>query len=283
MQFNRKLVTGLVAAAIVSLAAPQAMAFSWDGWHVGLDAGYGSGKLTPKGMDDISSSLYDVSHDDKFVSLDGVDGPFLGKNYFKPGKASFGIRGGYFHELENSPVVLGVDFGMRYAGKGKRHDGYNFAEPLEGDLVEPRNEDIRVKNGRAQVQWEGKVNGLVGWKVKDRWLPYATAGLTLDRIRLHIAGSNEGDCTHCTMGREEVVWNCVDLADFAWARDQLIATKTYWSWGLNYGLGVYYALTDNWLVNAEVNRTEMWGLKGHWGTKIKGHQNTFKLGVSYKF
>lgn len=277
MQFNRKLVTGLVAAAIVTFAAPQAMAFSWDGWHVGIDGAYNSGRVKPNNFDlNDASGIFSKYHEE--IPFNG-DSPFTSfDNDYKLGKASIGIVGGYFHELENRPIVLGLNLGLKYGKKGS-HAGISEVHHAEEPVVQ----SIEMKGGQAQLQWEGKVNGLVGWKIKDRWLPYATAGLTLDRIKVRFADGGDGSCVSCTRGQEDLNWNCEDLEDYDWAVDRFTSSNGYWSWGLNYGLGVYYALTDNWLVNAEVNRTEMWGLKGHWGTKIKGHQNTFKLGVSYKF
>ena len=272
MQFKKSVVALLSACALFA-AAPQASAFSWNGWLAGIDVGYSAGKVKATGLDpNDKTGIFSGFHEEQLLLGHSLE-PFSNAK-LKLGKTSFGLTGGYLHELENTPVVLGVRLGLGYAGKGSASD------PME---AWDANEEFKLgylslKGAQVRSRLEAGIGGLAGYKIKERWLPYATVGLKVERLRVRMADA----CEFCSRGESSPMYSCMDFSDYSWG-GRFLSSDNFWSWGVHYGVGAYYALTDNWLINAEVGRTQMWGLSGHWGNKYKGHNADVKLGLVYKF
>ena len=272
MKFKKNVVALLSACALFA-AAPQASAFSWNGWLAGIDVGYSAGKVKATGLDpNDTTGIFSGFHEE--IPMYEHSFEPLSNAKLKLGKASFGLTGGYLHELENTPVVLGVRLGLGYAGKGSVSDpreAWNSDEDYKLQY-------LSLKGTQVRSRLEAGIGGLAGYKIKERWLPYATVGLKVERLKVRMADGLE----FCRRGEEDLQWSCEDLSAYSWS-GRFLSSDNFWSWGVHYGVGAYYALTDNWLINAEVGRTQMWGLSGHWGNKYKGHNADVKLGLVYKF
>jgi outer membrane immunogenic protein len=150
-------------AADIPLKAPPpppAPAFSWTGWYVGLNAGYGWGN--PK--DDVST----------------LPSPALfNEAPFTIGIHSKGFVGGgqLGYNWQSGPVVVGFEAdisGAHISGTGTFGPIFTFAPsvPFPGSF----------ENATETVRWLNTDRVRLGYTPTGQWLLYATGGVAVGRV-----------------------------------------------------------------------------------------------------
>jgi outer membrane immunogenic protein len=218
--------SSFASAADLPVAEPAPIAvpgFSWTGFYVGAQAGYGWGKTK-------------------------ADVPLLGGLNFKPKGGVFGAFAGYKVQLDNSPLVLGVETDFNYADQ----DGKRTLFSVPGLLS---------LTGDSKVRWTGATRARVGVAF-DRVLVYGTAGVAYAR-RTAEAGLNV-----------PVIGLTATVKD------------TKWSVGWTVGGGVEYAVTDNILARVDYRYSDFGKDRFRLGpatvrTDLKEHR--VMAGLAYKF
>jgi outer membrane immunogenic protein len=122
-------------------AAPAAS--NWTGGYVGAQAGYGWG------------------HSDTNK----------GRPNTRPNGAIVGAYAGYDHQLDNSPVVVGIDTDLNY---NNAHD--------------------RRGSTRNDLNWSGATRGKVGYAM-DRVMVYGAGGVAYGEQRLKVSGAGSDSKT----------------------------------------------------------------------------------------
>jgi len=261
----------LATVALAALAAPAAAAdlavkypvkavpvpvqvFSWTGFYIGANAGYGGNNI------DQTGSASDTTPNPNFGSV------------FAPLGSSQTIAGffaggqiGYNYQFANN-VVVGLEADLQWSDIS----GSNGAFANDFAVV-----PFGVVSGSAntKVEYFGTIRARLGYAF-DRFLPYITGGAAYGKVKNSFAGAY----TYTGPGP--------DYADFAWGD----ASSTSWGWTV--GGGFEYAITNNWTVkteylyvdlgsndiyNAPIGRLDNAYLNGD----AKFH--TVKAGVNYKF
>lgn len=156
MKFKKNVVAQLSACALFA-AAPRASAFSWNGWLAGIDVGYSAGKVKATALDpNDKTGIFSGFYSDIPTYKEPFQ-PFSNAK-LKLGKASFGLTGGYLHELENTPVVLGVRLGLGYAGKG------SVLDPMETWNINEEFpvQSLSLKGAQVRSRMEAGIGGADG-------------------------------------------------------------------------------------------------------------------------
>lgn len=151
---------------------------------------------------------------------------------------------------------------------GGLHAGYNYQFEnnlvigLEGDLDYSSLSKTRHSvagavpySVRFKSDWQGSIRGRVGYAF-DRFLPYLTAGVAFANQKYNVNAPGLGAYSAST-------------------------TRAGWT----VGAGLEYALNDNWSIRGEVRYTDFgkWRLRAANPGKVRFHETTALLGVSYKF
>lgn len=232
--------------------APPMMAvvpvFSWTGFYLGANFGYGWG-------DASGYAPYDNSDYATIVGLvtNGSGDP---DGWFG------GVQAGYNYQFYNN-VVLGIEADAQFADMS---DTYRFGYTVTDLASTPQVDDPDFAvYGRytTKVDAFGTIRARLGYAM-DRFLPYVTGGLAWANVK--VSGTTiVGDDT-------EVV---------GWSGSY---KDTYWGWAL--GAGAEYAVTDNWTIKAEyiysdLGSTSFSGLFNR--NDLDFSMQTLKVGVNYKF
>lgn len=230
--------------------APPMMAvvpvFTWTGFYIGANVGYGWG----------DASGYD---------------PYLPDNYLYSGLVTSGsgdpdgwfggFQAGYNYQFYNN-VVLGVEADVQFADM---KDTYTFGYTVTDDTdIAGDDADFGVFGQyTTKIDAFGTIRARLGYAM-DRFLPYITGGLAWANVKVSgetvVADTNEID---------------------AWSGS---FKDTYWGWAI--GGGVEYAFTDNWTMKAEyiysdLGSTSFSGLFD--SNDLDFSIQTLKVGVNYKF
>jgi outer membrane immunogenic protein len=212
--------------------APVAPAWSWTGFYVGGNVGYGWGN----GHGNWSASEIDI----------------LGDPCGAPGGASFcpatttsnklngalgGLQAGYNWQI--GTYLAGIETDIQYSGqKGNA--------PISTAVVFPFGPITAPVSGTSseRLDWFGTLRGRLG-VTSDRWLIYATGGLAYGEVRTQGAVNATG----VPFGGGALL-NCVTIAGCpfqplaSWSSDQ---TKIGWT----AGAGIERNLDAHWSIKAE--------------------------------
>jgi outer membrane immunogenic protein len=232
--FGRITVSALLIAAPLSAAnaadmplkappPPPAPVYSWTGFYVGGNAGYGWGQNQSVVFSDVPGPLVSASV--------GIPAPIS----FKTSGALGGFQAGYNWQFNQAWLVgLESDFnfsGMTGNGASNNLSVANFCAGSLCPLMSTANE---------RLEWFGTVRGRLGYLPTNNLLLYGTAGLAYARINQSVQYNNvsAGELT----GSDG---NC-PAASTCFA-----GTSSYTRFGWTAGVGFEYALLNHWTVKAE--------------------------------
>ncbi|HII3755154.1 TPA: outer membrane protein, partial [Pasteurella multocida] len=252
--------------------ATSVQAKNWTGYYAGVNAGYNSGSFNFEGLSlsDNNSPFHKIEEEIEIMG-DISDTPKGGK--LKVGRGSFGVQLGHLAEADSSWV-----FGWELSLNRFKHRKNNSPFIVESKS-EPYVHRMHFNGGRGQIKFDAKLKGIIGYKVKNDFLPYISLGASIAKIDYKIANSAES----CFRGEQAINWFCENFADYAWARNQILSKHSYFNYGYNYGVGVFYALTDNISLNLEMNRNHLKPLNGYMGQKLSAKYTNYRLGLNYHF
>lgn len=259
----RKLLCGTAFAALAAAPAlaadlsyptkaPVAYApvpvFTWTGFYIGANAGYG---------------WTDVGGTNAFISAaDAYYFDYVQSGSLQPEGWFGGLQAGYNYQFDNN-VVLGIEADVQFASIKETflYAGYSEFTDIDNNIYQSG--QINTK-----VETFGTIRTRVGYAV-DRLLPYITGGLAWAQIK-----SNETVVTSAEVGGV--------------VGPDVITSTAYsdTSWGWTLGAGAEYAVTDNWTVKAEylyadVGSSSFSGLFDR--NDLDYAIQTVKMGVNYKF
>jgi len=163
-----------------------------------------------------------------------------------------GLHAGYNYEFDGG-FVLGLEGDIDYTGLSK----------TRGGNVAFANGSTASFSDKFQSEWQGSINARLGYAF-DRFLPYVTGGVAFANTKYQING--------------------VDSAFGAFGGSKS-ETRTGWT----VGAGLEYALTDEWLLRAELRYTNFgnnsfaFGGPGAIHGKVRFRELAGTVGVSYKF
>jgi hemoglobin/transferrin/lactoferrin receptor protein len=184
-----------------------------------------------------------------------------------PEAPSGGLFAGY-NLHTNSPLVVGFDTSLERGKRVQGADQYSWQvqnQPTDGTSAISR---TLTAYASSQMEWEAKVRGRVGFAF-DRFMPYIAGGLTVGHFNYGYAFALSGTATNQA---NQTLPNPSSLKD------------TYVGWTL--GAGLEHAMTDNLLLRAEFNYSDL-GNKtfdtsaGVHRVDLTSHE--WRLGVAYKF
>lgn len=138
-------------------AVAQVPAYAWTGAYIGLNAGYGGGKV---------EAYYTDLEDPEFSGSGSITGNgFVG-----------GAQAGY--NWQSGSFVYGVETDIQYSGIE--------AETTETDID-------GIFTSRAEIDWFGTTRARIGFVPTERFMAYATGGVAYGKIELSADGSFEGE------------------------------------------------------------------------------------------
>ncbi|HSI40588.1 MAG TPA: outer membrane protein [Xanthobacteraceae bacterium] len=230
------------------MAAPM---FTWSGFYLGASVGYG------------------------WSSVDGLDGYYAYSNGFydvfqssgdlEPSGWFGGMQAGYNYQFYNN-IVLGIEADVFFADM---KDDMSVAG--WSDYAGAADDDYfyRTGNVSAKIESFGTIRARLGYAY-DRFLPYVTGGLAWADVKI----SGSGTVTDYNLNSPDIttVWYSSST------------NETVWGWTI--GLGVEYALTDNWTVKAEYLYADLGATNFDAlfeGRDLDYSLQTVKMGVNYKF
>jgi outer membrane immunogenic protein len=187
--------------------APLAVPFSWTGFYVGGNVGYGWGTATddpsfsqPFG---IIAASFGATDTDK---LNGVIG---------------GAQTGYNWQVNN--FVLGLETDIQASGQ-------NGTDTFDGLIVNPFGNNAATGTDTSKLDWFGTTRARLGLAV-DRWLVYGTGGVAYGEVNYsgNIQPANPSGFPLGTVQNAPIVWDQSN-------------TKVGWA----AGAGVENAITGNW-------------------------------------
>jgi len=211
-------VTAPAAAADLATKYPvkavAAPAFSWTGFYVGANAGYGgdSSSITEIVKSNSCGKDYWQDQENVLKNNSGTCKPV--QYYGAETDIAGGFAGGqigYNYQFSNN-VVLGVEADLQWSGI----DGSNGVS-----------QGLWSYGRDVSVDYFGTIRARLGYAF-DRFLPYITGGAAYGKV--NVSAYNALDA--------------IPQRDFAQS-----ASATNWGWTL--GFGGEYAFTNNWILRAE--------------------------------
>ena len=268
----------LATVALAALSAPAAAAdlatkypvkavpvpvFSWTGFYIGGNFGYGGDKFnfaeskidtywnsTPVEASRESIVLYDPSPID-YTRTDTINS----SGFFAGGQI------GYNYQFANN-VVIGIETDLQWSGIEGKHD-YSFVDQFGY---------LSTYSFGGSVDYFGTIRARLGYAY-DRFLPYITGGAAYGKTK--VEGSYFSYDAWC---------------DYAWG-NAFDASSTNWGWTI--GAGAEYAITNNWTIKAEYLYVDLGSTDYtffdvnddyHYYTgSVDTKFHTMKVGVNYKF
>jgi outer membrane immunogenic protein len=167
---------GTARAADMAVKAPIVPPFSWTGWYVGENLGYGWAS-DPVSLTETTSSTSIISHDADVPNPTFVPGPSTGpttasgSGNVNPNGVIGGIQGGY--NLQSGSWVYGLEGDIQ--GSGQR--GSTTICTTAGCPV-----GSPMGIATYSLPWFGTLRARLGFTPAPRWLVYATGGLAVGEI-----------------------------------------------------------------------------------------------------
>jgi outer membrane immunogenic protein len=208
-------------------APPAAATYTWTGWYVGANAGYGGGDPRSNttlsglgtGAGGVLTTPATVSHSDPFKFSGAVGGFQAGYNWQAWNRWIAGVEADWQATSENAS--------LHYL------DPYGFIMLPLGPGAGAAATDYK-----ASILWFGTVRGRVGYAWDDRFFLYATSGLAYGRARL--SGTVNDSGTAGLIPPFVVAYNGTSSFNVA-------QTRVGWT----IGGGIEGALINNWTWKAE--------------------------------
>ena len=198
-----------------AFAAP---AFSWTGFYVGGNAGYGSGRL---------DSAYDLS-------IGGLVSTRIVSDTTTPSGFIGGGQLGYNYQMGS--VVLGAEADWQYSAQ--RETTTNVCPPVTCGLASITGITLSATH---RVPWWSTVRARVGYAF-DRWLVYGTGGLAYGKIESDLTASTAlGSATFNTSStRTGWVWGLgvenAFMGNWSWKAEYLY--MDFGSWTVSNAIGL---------------------------------------------
>lgn len=156
-------------------AVAQVPAYAWTGAYIGLNAGYGGGKV---------ESNYTDFEDPEFSGSGSITGNgFVG-----------GAQAGY--NWQSGSFVYGVETDIQYSG-------------IKAEITET--DDDGTFSTRAEIDWFGSTRARLGFVPTERFLAYATGGVAYGKIEI----SGESPFGSVSESETEVGWTIGAGAEYA--------------------------------------------------------------------
>jgi outer membrane immunogenic protein len=196
------------------------MPFSWAGFYVGINGGYGwndpTARITPADVPGATGAVIDVAA----APFDLSTAP---KGAFVGGQIGYNWQFGQF--------VLGVEADYQYAWL-KATASQDFRNTLL--FFVDAGETIGSATLETRMDWFATFRGRFGYAI-DRLLPYITAGAAVARQKstVTVAGTHFGP------------------GGFTPEPFSNTATVSETKWGLAFGGGLDWAITPNWILRGE--------------------------------
>ncbi len=144
--------------------------FTWTGFYVGVNAGYGFNG------DDLKSVNFNNFYAPSFsTAKTSDDGSFTG-----------GIQAGYNYQMGNA--VFGLEADFNYLGAEKKFVANTLA--ANGGILDEL-------SAHSEAQWFGTLRPRLGFTPVDRLLVYATGGLAYGQVKTRV---NYTDFSGYTLG-----------------------------------------------------------------------------------
>jgi outer membrane immunogenic protein len=250
----------LAQAPVYSKAPVMAPAYSWTGFYLGADVGGAWGRqATALSTIDDPTNCHFCAPDTNVGALNT-----LGSSAFNTSSAAFGVKGGYNTQVNN--WVLGIE--SDFTSLRLRNSAASTGNPFPGFA------GVVNFSTNVSTDWLVTVRPRTGYAL-DRTLFYVTGGLAFAHLGITQDYSDfapDGDGT----GHE---------------RSSVSAVKTGWT----VGGGAEYAITQNWIVNAEYLYAKLGSIKTA-GTvtdqgrttatlpfTLKTELHQVRMGIAYKF
>jgi len=261
-------------------------AFSWTGFYVGANAGYGwrnndrnNDNFLPIGAVTVGGAFFPVSNG-------GGSGGFLG-----------GVQAGYNYQFNpGAGFVVGVEADIDWADFGRRNNNNgalfgSFTLPqFPGTTFSPSG--LAVSTHSNNNQWFGTARLRAGY-AWDRFLVYGTGGLAYGSVSNNGNGFGAGLIATTTAGNVNPVSGVrgPSTAFLGGVTNGGSSSRVGWT----LGVGAEYALTYNWTIKAEYLYANFGNVKNAPGILFPGAAvvfnsqnrqldvNVVRLGVNYKF
>lgn len=246
--------------------APVAPAFTWTGFHAGLNAGGGWARKSDARL--LVSGV-------PFVSGDAGAGAFAAARKKNEPGFTGGFQAGYNHQI--GQFVLGAELDYNDATVRSQPSLAAALASGVGGLAEVYGAAGEL---RARLNSYGTLRARAGYAVTPRFLAYVTGGLAVGDLKIRNAlaaahGVIDGDAL---------------IAGYAGA---FAGGKGKARWGWTLGAGGEYAIDSNWSLKAEYLYLDL-GAKNlalattpvdgfNASARHKSQYHIFRAGVNYRF
>jgi outer membrane immunogenic protein len=150
------------SALAAELAPPPPPVFSWTGFYVGVDGGFGGGFI------DTDTILFQQPLTIGVVTIPGISSTLHTSN--RTGGAVVGGQVGYNYQLPNN-IVVGIESDAQWT---------NVAES-EHEIATSTTPTLRFTDLRAGLDWFGTTRLRLGYAF-GRFLPYITGGVSYGEV-----------------------------------------------------------------------------------------------------
>lgn len=231
-----------VRVAPVAVMAP---AFSWTGFYLGANAGYGGGKF---------DYPFNAFQRQLQAEAPAIESRLDGRLGLTSSGFILGGQLGYLYQFDNR-LVAGVEADFQWSGIEGRLSGTGT---LTGTGALPGTFSF---DAGSQVRWFGTLRARLGYAF-DRTLLYATGGLAYGQVRTHadISVGNAG----------------VPIPGLTGA---VATSHTRWGWTV--GAGLEYALAQNWSFKTEYLYVDL-GTSNVLSSSVDDSANGFTAGANLK-
>jgi outer membrane immunogenic protein len=247
---KKLLISGIAAIALIGTPAfaadmavkapppaPAPVPYSWTGFYVGGNAGYGWAT---------------ADHDWTMTLLNNVVLPatVVGSDSHRFGGALGGLQAGYNWQVSN--FLLGVETDIQISGQQGDQTFLGtivFASGLPNTTSTTSYTD--------KLPWFGTLRARAGLLATDRWLLYATGGLAYGRVEIDGVSSIPGSSSATRASVPPAGFNAS-------------TTKAGWT----VGGGVEGAITNNWTWKVEYLYMDLGSISGSYTFPVNGSSCT---------
>jgi outer membrane immunogenic protein len=239
----------LIAAPLTAAhAAPPAPVYSWTGFYLGLNGGYG---LAADPFNQTISAL-------GLMASSSID------SRVDPNGGIFGGQFGYNYQFGHA--VIGFEEDLQWSGQ---HDtaGCGFECANEPSVM------TTVIEGSAEqnIRWFGTARGRLGW-ADNGWLVYITGGGALARIDATTAISAS------VPGLSEAFSNTTGFTKVGWVFGGGTEVRIFGPWSAK----LEYLFMDLGPISDTLTISEA-GITESFTTNSKVQDNILRAGLNYKF